>query len=149
MSQRNRISKLEQMRSTKTSHKGIGGIQTPKWWVATFARLEREGVFAAEPDAELAIRLHREAVERGHETTEWEWVGEMYSRISKGKPPVTEAEYDELRTWYLKHEKTGGIYDVNIRDALINRYSRGPRRMGTTQTVEKLRALRAEYPDFP
>jgi hypothetical protein len=125
----------------------IGGIQTPQWWVATFARLEREGFFAGEPDAPLAIRLHREAVERGNETTEWEWVGEMCSRTMKGKSSVTEAEYDELRAWYLEHD-TRGVSDIMIRDALINRYSRGPRRLGVTETVEQLRALRAEHPEL-
>jgi len=130
-----------------TPHKGIGGIQTPEWWVVQFARLAEEGFFAGEPDAPLAIRLHREAVERGDETTEWEWVAEMYERVSRGKPPVTETEYDELKTWYLRHDMRG-VSNVNIRDALINCYSRGRRRMGVTDTVEKLRALRAEHPEL-
>ena len=76
---------------------------------------------------------------------------EILRRINaqyKGKPPVTEAEYDELRAWYLRND-TRGVNDTNIRDALINRYSRGPRRLGVTDTVEKLRALRAEHPELP
>jgi hypothetical protein len=133
-----------------TPREVCGGIRTPGWWAATFARLEREGFFASEPDAPLAIRLHREAVERGDPmTVEWEWVAEMYTRISKGKPPVTEAEYEELKAWYFKHEATESVYDANIRHAFINTGTRSPRRVSVTALIERLRTLRAEHPDLP
>jgi hypothetical protein len=79
------------------------------------------------------------------------WMLEMTSRVVEGKPPVTEAEFHELKEWFLSNEEriphNKGI-DVgegrrlgrtNLRYAL----SRGPRSYGVTELVEDLRALRS------
>jgi hypothetical protein len=39
-----------------------------------------------------------------------------------------------------------GIHDANINDRLLNTYSGGPRRLGATKVVMKLRRLRAAHP---
>jgi hypothetical protein len=70
-----------------------------------FTRLAKEGFFDNEPDAPLALRLYRLAVERDDpRTIEWEWVSEMSERIRRGELPVTEAEYWEPAAWYRRHE---------------------------------------------
>jgi hypothetical protein len=114
-----------------------------------FTRLAEQGFFDSEPDAPLALRLYRLAVERNDlRIIEWEWLGEMYERVSKGMSPVTEAEYRDLADWYRRHEADRRVYDPNIRYALINTYSRGPRRFGATATVEEMRRLRAAHPEL-
>jgi hypothetical protein len=71
----------------------------------------------------------------------------MYRRVSEGKPPVTEAEWWKLAAWYRKHESEG-IHDPGISYALFNTYSGGPRRLGATTVVMKLRRLRAAHPEL-
>jgi hypothetical protein len=71
----------------------------------------------------------------------------MYKRIREGKPPVTEAEYWDLAAWYRRHE-SDGIRDTGISYSLFNTYSGGPRRLGATKVVMKLRRLRAAHPEL-
>jgi hypothetical protein len=107
--------------------------------------LAEAGFFANEPDFPVALELYREAVERGDPLLkECEWLAEMYARVREGKPPASEAEYRELADWYRRHEPV--VYRVDLRFALHNTYSGGPRRLGATRTIEELRMLRAAHP---
>jgi hypothetical protein len=71
----------------------------------------------------------------------------MYERVRDGVPGVTEAEYNELKDWYMRNESV--VHDGDVRYVFINTYRRGPRRFGATATVERLRRLRAENADLP
>src|SRR5215467_5511526 len=111
MSQNSRLKKLEKTTTNKTSTTSLRG---PRWWLAEFTRLAERGFFDNEPDAPVALQLYRLAVERNDpQTIEWEWVAEMYGRVSQRKPPVTEVEFWELAAWYRRHESEG-IHDANI-----------------------------------
>ena len=145
MSQNSRLKKLEKTTTNKTSTTNLRG---PRWWLAEFTRLAEQGFFDKEPDAPLALQLYRAAVERNDpQTIEWEWVAEMYGRVSQGKPPMTEVEFWELAAWYRRHESEG-IHDANINYDLSNTYSGGPHRMGSTKVVMRLRRLRAAHPEL-
>ena len=145
MSLRSRLARLETTRTTP--HSGGGRLRPPEWWADRFAEWREQGFFDGEPDAPVAIRLHREAVERGDpEPVEWEWVAEMYDRIIKGKPAVTEGEYVRLAAWYDRN-RCRGIQDPNITYMLYG-YMNGPRRLGATEAVEKLRASKAAHPEL-
>jgi hypothetical protein len=110
-----------------------------------FEQLAAQGAFDREPDFETAMGVFRAQVAAGDpRTLAWEWLCEMYERSREGKPGITEAEYVELKDWYMRNEST--VYDGDIRNAFINTYQRGPRRFGATATVERLRKLRAEDP---
>jgi hypothetical protein len=111
--------------------------------VALFAELEREGFFAGEPDAPLAIRLHREAVERGTEDREWEWASEILARVKRGQPSVTEAEFTELHAWFIRFD-VGAEEDTPLRARLMDPMA--SRHFGATETVMQLRALREAHP---
>jgi hypothetical protein len=117
-------------------------------WVILFERLEAEGYWAGESDYPVAINLYKSQVEAGDSrpqgTYAWEWLCEMYERVRDGVPGVTEAEYNELKDWYMRNESV--VHDGDVRYAFINTYRRGPRRFGATATVERLRALRAAHP---
>jgi hypothetical protein len=109
--------------------------------------LSVSGFFANEPDFPTAFGLYRTAVERGDPApVEWEWLSEIDQRILDGKPPATEVEYRELAEWYMRNEAV--VYRANIRFALQNTYNGGPRRLGSTETVEALRMLRAGHPEL-
>jgi hypothetical protein len=112
-----------------------------------FEEFGAAGFFASEPDFSTALALYRNAVERGDpQPKEWEWLGEMCKRAIKGKPPATEAEYRKLAKWYERNESV--VYRVDLRFALHNTYSAGPRRIGATKTIEELRLLRASHPNL-
>lgn len=124
---------------------GQNRIETPRDWLDLFEAWGAAGYFSNEPDFSTALAAYRDAVERGDPLPqEWEWLGEMCERVINGKPPVTEAEYRKLATWYERNESV--VYRVDLQFALYNTYSAGPRRIGTTRTVEELRLLRAAHP---
>jgi hypothetical protein len=118
-----------------------------------FEALGSQGFFINEPDFPTALELLRAAVVRDGSKdarhVELEWLLEICMRVVSGESPVTESEYESLKEWYLRHESEGSIYDPSIRDALINTYTRGPRRLGATRTVAMMRRLRAEHPELP
>jgi hypothetical protein len=109
--------------------------------------MARKGHFSAEPDFPEALELFRSAVERGDpDPVEWEWVAEILSRVIHGKPPVTEAEYQELVAWYERNSSADQRVDrANLRNDLA---IGGPRRRGATKVVEDLRELRAAHPEW-
>jgi hypothetical protein len=116
-------------------------------WVDIFSSIESDAVARGESDYPLAMRLFRESVARGEPyPKEWEWCSEIYLRVAHDRPPVTETEYEELKAWYFKHESD--VYDGSIRDEFINTYTRGPRRIGVTGFIAKLRRLRAAHPEL-
>jgi hypothetical protein len=85
----------------------------------------------------------------------WLWLSEFYERVTKGIPPVTEAEFQDLKDWFginQEHlaslegssellEVSGGrsISLTNLRYDL----SRGHQVRGVGRLVEDLRFLRA------
>src|SRR5262245_40275774 len=77
-------------------------------WLAVFERLGREGWFDGEPDFPVALEAFRRVVAASGpdawDLREWDWLAEMYIRVSKGKPPVTEDEFDELVGWFRQNE---------------------------------------------
>jgi hypothetical protein len=84
----------------------------------------------------------------------WWWLFEMLRRVAKGKPPVTEAEFQALAAWFEANaarlfQRDQG-FDlgsgratsvVAIRCGLAS----GPRALGVTAVVEDLRQLKAQY----
>jgi hypothetical protein len=142
---RTRLDRLERL--TRDAEAQRPRLETPGQWLAAFDAMAREGYFAAETDFPEALRLFRAAVRRGDpRPVEWEWVGEILSRVVAGKPPVTEAEYLELAAWYDRNSVTDRRDGrANLRFALT---TGGPRRRGATEVVEELRALRAAHPEW-
>jgi hypothetical protein len=88
--------------------------ETDADWLMIFTKMGEEGCFAGEPDFPTALEATREAVEAGREsiadcgpnifTSPLFWLFEMQMRISKGKAPVTEAEFYELKAWFEARE---------------------------------------------
>jgi hypothetical protein len=92
----------------------------------------------------VALQLFREALKRNDPLPkEHEWLLEMGERDIQGKPAVTEAEYEVLVAWFRRNEAV--ISDISIRYKLK---PGGARRLGATEVVEKLRSLRAMYPEL-
>jgi hypothetical protein len=139
-------------RATATDRPTSSRPGSAREWVELFECLESQGFFINEPDFPTALELLRAAVVRDGSKdamhVELEWLLEIYMRVTSGEPPVTESEYESLKEWYLRHESSRSIYDPSIRDALINTYTRGPRRLGATRTVAMMRRLRAEHPEL-
>jgi hypothetical protein len=121
-------------------------------WLAAFKELGRRGYFDGEPDFPVALGVFRTAVAASGpdawDLKEWDWLAEMYMRVSKGKPPVTQGEFDELVRWFRKTESMiDGVIDMGdgrrvSRASLTYQIQKGPRAGGVTELVEDLRRIR-------
>jgi hypothetical protein len=108
----------------------------------------------------LPLRQRRRDWRRGRRYPDvdaaWWWLFEMLRRVAKGKPPVTESEFQALAAWFeanaarlfqreqgldLGSGRTTSV--VAIRCGL----ARGPRALGVTEVVEELRQIRAQDAD--
>jgi hypothetical protein len=115
-------------------------------WLVEFESIEPVALARGESDFPLALRSFREAVARGDEHPhEWQWCSEIYMRVIHDLPAATEAEYYDMKDWYFRNESV--LYRADIRDEFINTYTRGPRKLGATEFIAKLRALRASHPE--
>jgi hypothetical protein len=104
----------------------------------------RRGWYRGEPDFPVAMECLRDSLEKGDpQPLGMEWLLEMTDRVNRAKPAVTEAEYEALADWYIRHEQM--LYDMNIRYRICQV---GARRFGATELVEKLRSLRAMHPEL-
>ena len=138
------MTRLEAERKSRFRESAQDIPRTNRQWIEIWEALEQQGWFKAEPDFPLALKLFREAVERNDPwPKETEWLIEIYERIAMGKPAVTEIEYSTLAEWYKRHEPQ--LYDVNMRSRLMQGV---PRRLGATETVEKLRLLQVASPEL-
>jgi hypothetical protein len=95
-----------------------------------------------------------------------EWLAEMYIRVSEGKPPLTESEYQELEDWFHRHKavlpledhravRHGVLRGPDGRERPIERtyeiddeFFYGPRGFYATIRYEHLRELRAAHPEL-
>jgi hypothetical protein len=121
-------------------------------WLAVFEGLGREGFFDGEPDFPVALEAYRTAVAASGpdawDLEEWDWLSEMWKRASTGRPPVTEAEFDELAGWFGRNEsRVDDVIDLGggRRVSRVNlRYQigKGSRAFDVTELVEDLRRLR-------
>jgi hypothetical protein len=126
--------------------------QTGAEWLAAFEELGRQGYFIAESDFPVALEAFRTAVAASGpdawDLEEWDWLAEMYMRVSRGKPPVTQGEFDELVGWFRQNEsRIDGVVDLGdgrrvSRANLTCQIEKGPRATGVTELVEELRRLR-------
>jgi hypothetical protein len=126
------------------------------------ARAARDPPF--DPPAEyrpgLPLRQRRREWRRGRhypgiDAAGW-WLFEMLRRVAKGKPPVTEAEFQTLAVWFHAHEAQLGqcehLLDLGTgRKTSVGylryRLAQGPRVLGVTEVVEDLRQIRTQYAD--
>jgi hypothetical protein len=126
--------------------------ETAADWLAAFERLGRQGYFDGEPDFPAALEAFRRAVAASGpdawDLEEWDWLSEMWKRASKGRPPVTEDEFDELAGWFRQNEsRTGEVIDLGdgrrvSRCNLRYQIGKGPRAADVTELAEDLRRLR-------
>jgi hypothetical protein len=141
------------------------GPRTDREWLARFEECGRLGLLDGEPDFPTAIEAYRAAIAaaeaEGRETRDlpqWNWLCEMASRALDGRPPVTEAEFVDLGEWFEANQarlaQDGGSVDqgdgesvslANLRYAI----GHGPRALGATEIVERLRPLRARFDPVP
>lgn len=86
----------------------------------------------------------------------WWWLFEMLRRVVKGKPPVTEVEFQSLAVWFHAHEAQLGEYehlfalDTGRQTSvgyLRYRLAQGPRVVGATEVVEDLQQIQTRYAD--
>jgi hypothetical protein len=88
-----------------------------------------------------------------------EWLSEMLSRVTRGVPPVTEAEFHELAAWFRANDDR--LHRLSLPTELLVVGSdrrtwcsnirffvtRGPRVEGAGQVAEDIRQLKARYPE--
>jgi hypothetical protein len=128
---------------------------TTRDWLELWEGLEAERQFfsaAGEDDYPEAIRWLRDQVEAGlpeNDCTAWYWIGEMFTRVINGRPPVTRANYGPVAEWYARHEKHPEIYDVNVSLYVYDGRSDCVRIPGITAVYERLQRLRARHPELP
>lgn len=157
--------------TSPTSSPSSNQMMTMHQWLDIFEKIAPVAVARGETDMPTAIHLLKTAMEQantqGNNTSstqaashgisrrpvEWEWCSEIYTRIVENRRPVTEREYIRLVAWYERHrlarpDGSPGINDPNI-TMMVHGYYRGPRRMGATETVGKLKRLRAMHPELP
>jgi hypothetical protein len=122
---------------------------TPAEWLTQFEYLTEQHLLDGEPDWIDALALFRAAVVRGDPNPfEWRWCAECYERASKGRPPVTVAEFEDLTAWY---ERNQGTILASRRDwyPFTNALpTKSPRDSEVTKYVERLRELRAQFADL-
>jgi hypothetical protein len=132
--------------------------RTDAEWLAYLEEFGRRGYGRGEPDFPAALAAYRAAVEAGgtadgEHPDEWYWVLEIAHRVTAGKPPVTEAEFYELKAWFLANEARLPLEKGVLLNPHERAYSwklhyclnRGPRAFEATEIVECLRTLRAEF----
>jgi hypothetical protein len=113
-----------------------------------FEHLSEQHLFANEPDWEDALARFRADVVRGVPNPKsWDWCSEILGRVYHGRPPVTEEEFYTLEDWYERNKAAirGGRLDY---DPFVNAIPRGPRQTEVTKYVERLRELRARFPEL-
>jgi hypothetical protein len=118
-------------------------LLTDAEWLAIFEAARDEAVARGETDFPEALSIYREAVARGNTHKAWFWISEIYSRILAKKPPATEAEYHRLVEWYRRYQVE--LHNDRVK---VNLYFYGSRETFATETIEKLRALRAAHPEL-
>ncbi len=122
--------RLERVRPAATGNLPVTDLD----WLAVFERRLSDGSVASEPDFPRAVEEFRAAItaagnslippmdfrprdsasarhlawkiEHPNPQVEslWFWLAEMFQRALTGQPPVTEAEFADLATWFTANE---------------------------------------------
>jgi hypothetical protein len=108
---------------------------------------------------EERLRWWRAPLEANEVNEVFMWLAGMFERVSTGVPPVTEAEFAELASWFEANQDRlralagySGLLDLGDgrRDSvpnLVYQVRKGPRDLSAGEVADTLRQLRERYSD--